>query len=199
MPKVGIEPIRRRQLIDATLQCIESHGFQGATIIRISQLAGLSSGIISHYFGGKQGVIEAAVRHLLEQLRQGLLAAVSKKTVTPHQRLNHIVAVNFSGFQQSSPAIRTWLCFWARAVHEPGLARLQAVNSRRLLSNLLYSYRQLIPNRQQAMDAARMTAAMIDGFWLRSTLSSASEADFRQAERLCRHFIEQQIQQYGEV
>ena len=70
MPKVGIEPVRKQQLIEATLKSIEVNGFQGTTIVTISRLAGMSSGIISHYFGGKQGVIQAAVRHLLEQLQQ---------------------------------------------------------------------------------------------------------------------------------
>ena len=50
MPKVGMEKVRRQQLIDATLSSIEQHGLQGTTIVTISKLAGVSSGIISHYF-----------------------------------------------------------------------------------------------------------------------------------------------------
>jgi len=57
------------QLHDATLVVIAEYGFHSATISLISKQAGLSSGIISHYFGGKQGLIEAAMRYLLEKLK----------------------------------------------------------------------------------------------------------------------------------
>lgn len=197
MPKIGIEPIRKLQLIEATLQSIEANGFQGTTILTISRLAGMSSGIISHYFGGKQGVIEAAVRHLLDQLKQGLLNRIEKAdNPSPMERLMMIVETNFSGFQQSSPATTTWLSFWGQATHNKGLARLQAVNSKRLESNLRYSFRQLIHDQDKAAEFARMTAAMIDGMWLRSTLSPPQERDFRDSERLCKEFICLQVDQF---
>ena len=69
MPKVGMEPVRRQQLIDATIESVAQRGLQGTTINTISKNAGLSSGIISHYFGGKQGLIEATVRYLLSNLK----------------------------------------------------------------------------------------------------------------------------------
>ena len=73
MPKVGMEPIRRQQLIDATIESVAQRGLQATTINSISKNAGLSSGIISHYFGGKQGLIEATVRYLLTSLKQELV------------------------------------------------------------------------------------------------------------------------------
>lgn len=198
MPKIGIEPVRKLQLIEATLKSIEANGFQGTTIVTISRLAGMSSGIISHYFGGKQGIIEAAVRHLLEQLKQGLLTRLEQgDSRDPMARLMMIVETNFSGFQQSSPATTTWLSFWGQATHDKGLARLQAVNNKRLESNLRYSFRQLIKDPIKAAEAARMTAAMIDGMWLRSTLSPEGERNFRDSERLCKEFIHLQVARFG--
>lgn len=193
MPKVGIEPIRRKQLIEATLKSIEDNGLQGTTINTISRQAGMSSGIISHYFGGKQGVIEAAIRHMLEQLKQGLLVQLreaQRQRVTPRQRLRMIVETNFTGFQRSSSTTVSWLSFWAKAVHDPQLSRLQAVNARRLYSNLLYSLKQMIACEQQARDAAASMAAMIDGMWLRSVLSQDPDASFAEAERLCKDYID---------
>ena len=61
MPKVGMEPVRRQQLIDATIESVATKGLQGTTINSISKNAGLSSGIISHYFNGKQGLIERSI------------------------------------------------------------------------------------------------------------------------------------------
>src|SRR5690606_26016496 len=67
MPKVGMQPIRRQQLIDATLSAVNELGFGETSISQIAQRAGVSTGIISHYFGGKNGLIEATMRYLLQQ------------------------------------------------------------------------------------------------------------------------------------
>lgn len=196
MARVGTEKIRKQQLIEATIKSIENHGFQGTTIMTISRQAEMSAGIISHYFGSKQGLILATIRHLLEQLKQGLLQQIAdcKQPLTPELRLQMIVDTNFDCFQQSTSVTRTWLCFWAQALHDPELARLQTVNSKRLQRNLLYSYRQIISDPDQAVLAANMTAAMIDGLWLRSSLSPASDDEFKQAEQLCKTFIASQCQ-----
>jgi TetR/AcrR family transcriptional repressor of bet genes len=190
MPKIGMRPLRKQQLIDATLASVAQYGLQNTTIITISRIAGLSSGIISHYFGGKQGLIEATVKYLLEQLKLALLERVTKEKLSAPQRLKMVIEANFTQFQCSLPATKTWLSFWAQSMHQPGLARLQQINSRRLYSNLLFSFRQVLDD-DLAAQASKQTAALIDGFWLRSALSSNPEEEFKQAEQLCKNFIDQ--------
>lgn len=95
MPKVGMKDTRRQQLIDATMASIAELGMQNTTIVSISKRAGLSSGIISHYFGGKQGLIEAALRYLLDQLGKELRERMAKTDGSPEQRLNCIIESNF--------------------------------------------------------------------------------------------------------
>lgn len=197
MPRPSMKTVRQQQLIDATLVSVERHGLHNTTINTISGLAGLSSGLISHYFGGKQGLIEATQKYLLEQLKQALLSRTSAKTMQPFERLDAIVEANFTELQRSRPVTKTWLSFWSQAMHEPGLARLQHINSQRLYSNLLFSFKKLLPNAE-AINAAKQTAAMIDGFWLRSALSTAPAKEFEQAQILCKAFIKAVCMQYGE-
>ena len=197
MPKIGMKPLRQQQLIDATLASVAEYGLQNTTIMTISRIAGLSSGIISHYFGGKQGLVEATIKYLLEQLKAALLTKVGQGKLTAEQRLMMIVEANFTDLQRSIPATKTWLSFWAQSMHAPNLARLQNINSKRLMSNLLYSYRQKL-NLQQAQQAAMQTAAMIDGFWLRSAMSAQPEQHFQHAEQLCKSFIRTQLTQNGD-
>lgn len=192
-----MQPLRKQQLINATLESVAQYGLQKTTIVTISKIAGLSSGIISHYFGGKQGLIEATVKFLLEQLKIALLERVSDQTLTAPERLKMIVEANFTQLQRSIPATKTWLSFWAQSMHEPGLARLQNINSKRLYSNLLFSFRQIV-DEDLALIASKQTAAMIDGFWLRSALSPNPEEEFKQAQQLCKNFIDDLIKQYGD-
>ena len=91
MPIVGVKDTRKQQLIDATMASIAELGLMNTTIISISRRAGLSSGIISHYFGGKQGLIEAALRYLLDLLGKELRQRLARTDGTPEQRLQCIV------------------------------------------------------------------------------------------------------------
>ena len=144
MPKVGMEPIRRQQLIDATLESVAEVGLHATTINSISKRAGLSSGIISHYFGGKQGLIEATVRFLLNNLKTSLISK-TQQPCSAEERLMFIVEANFSIIQQQTSSTKTWLSFWAQSMHDEQLHRLQTVNAKRLYSNLAFSFKTLMP------------------------------------------------------
>jgi TetR/AcrR family transcriptional repressor of bet genes len=182
MPKVGMESLRRQQLIDATIHVVAEVGLKGATINLISKRAGMSSGIISHYFGSKQSLIEASVQYLLSQLK------IEHSPDNPYDRLMKIVDLNFSGIQRADASTRTWLSFWGQSMHDPKLYRLQEINKRRLVSNLRYSFKQLL-DPKTAHDAAEVTAALIDGFWLRCALSRANQEKFSQAKEYCKKYI----------
>ncbi|MBZ0334348.1 transcriptional regulator BetI [Marinobacter sp. AL4B] len=192
MARIGVETIRRQQLIDATLQVIEEHGFQGATVGKIAAIADLSVGIVSHYFGGKQGLLEATMRRLLSSLQKDVSKLMADRPNTPRERLMAIVDANFSGVQTHAQSSKTWLAFWTQAMHSPDLMRLQRVNERRLLSNLMFYLRQLMPE-PQVRSTAQTIAALIDGFWLRAAMSEG-RIEPSQAVTLCKTYIDQAIQ-----
>lgn len=195
MPKVGMEPMRRQQLIDATIEVIADVGLRGATINLISRRAGMSSGIISHYFGSKQALIEATVRYLLTGLKHALIERVIP-TTTPEQRLMLIIEANFARLQQLSDTTKTWLSFWAQSMHDVELHRLQNVNSKRLLSNLTSSFKKLM-NDEDAKLSAQLCAAMIDGLWLRAVLSKSDQDQFNHSEQLAKNYVSSLIKLYG--
>lgn len=165
MPKVGMGPIRRQQLMDATLFSVGSVGLPDTTVALISKQAGVSSGIISHYFGGKDELLEATMRQLLKRLQTGISLRLSSAQ-TARESLYAIIDGNFSVDQTDTSATRAWLSFWAHALHHPDLRRLQKVNQFRLQSNLRFWLKQLT-TQQEAFRIAESLAAVIDGLWLR--------------------------------
>ena len=133
MPKLGMQSIRRRQLIDATLEAINEVGMHDATIAQIARHAGVSTGIISHYFRDKNGLLEATMRDITSQLRDAVLNRLhALPQGSAELRLQAIVGGNFDETQVSSAAMKAWLAFWASSMHQPMLYRLQQVSSRRL-------------------------------------------------------------------
>ncbi|WEY42907.1 MULTISPECIES: transcriptional regulator BetI [Paraburkholderia] len=188
MPKVGMREVRRAQLIDATLLTIDEAGLAGTTLASVAQRANISTGIVSHYFGDKDGLLEATMRHILRDL----WAATRRRRIAAkpqaRARLRAVVAANFDVSQVSGPVMKTWLAFWSQSMHEPALRRLQHVNTRRLYSNLCAEFAKALP-RSAARRAASGLAAMIDGLWLRGALSG-DPFDTRAALRLANDYID---------
>ena len=54
MPKVGMEPVRRKALVDATLRAVGDHGSLTVTMSEIARHAGVSPALAHHYFGSKE-------------------------------------------------------------------------------------------------------------------------------------------------
>ncbi|AYA39549.1 transcriptional regulator BetI [Xenorhabdus nematophila] len=192
MPKIGMQSIRKQQLIDATLTVVNEIGMQEASIAQIARKAGVSNGIISHYFKDKNGLLEATMRYLLNQLGMAVARRLRLlDNATPAQRLKAIVEGNFDSSQTSSAAMKTWLAFWASSIHQPNLYRLQQVNERRLYSNICVEFRRALP-KTEARLAAQGLAALIDGIWLRSALTS-KPFDIEGAFKITIDYIEQKL------
>lgn len=192
MPKLGMQTLRRRQLIDATLEAINEVGMHDATIAQIARRAGVSTGIISHYFKDKNGLLEATMRDITSQLRYAVLHRLhALQGARAELRLRAIVAGNFDETQISHAAMKAWLAFWASSMHQPMLYRLQQVASKRLLSNIVYEFMRELP-REQAQQAGYGLAALIDGLWLRAALSG-KPFNLSLAQALTTHFISQHL------
>ena len=169
MPKLGMREIRRAQLIDATLHTIDQSGLAGATLASVAQRASTSTGIVSHYFGDKDGLLEATMRHVLRSLWQGTARRRKAAKPDPRSKLRAVVAANFDVEQVNGPVMKTWLAFWSESMHKPELRRLQHVNTRRLYSNLCADFARSL-TKPAARRAASGLAALIDGLWLRGAL-----------------------------
>ncbi len=191
MPKVGMQPIRRSQLIHATLQAVDQVGMD-ASIALIARLAGVSNGIISHYFQDKNGLLEATMRHLMSALS---LAVRDRRQLledqSPRAQIRVIIEGNFDESQVNGPAMKTWLAFWASSMHQPSLRRLQRINDHRLYSNICCEFRRVMPV-SEARIAARGLAALIDGLWLRGALSGKA-FDIQQALHIAYDYLDQQL------
>lgn len=70
MPKIGMEPIRKKQVINATLECIAEAGFERLTIESVAKKAGISKGVVSYYFKGKKNLILQSFRAFLDYYNQ---------------------------------------------------------------------------------------------------------------------------------
>ena len=172
MPKVGMEPLRRRALIDATISAIGERGSLDVTMSEIAGRAGVSSALAHHYFGAKDELLQATMRHLLAELSADTRHALAA-TETPHQRVSAIIAVSFSDKQFQPETIAAWLSFYVEAQKTTALRRLLRIYARRLHSNLMSGLASLMP-RPRADQTAEGIAALIDGLYIRRALKDGT-------------------------
>lgn len=171
MPKLGMEPIRRAALVDATIIEIGRAGSLDVTVSQIARRAGMSSALAHHYFGGKDQIFLAAMRHTLRlysaEIRGALIMAEN-----PDARVRAIVRASFSPSNFKPEVIAAWLNFYVLAQSSDEASRLLHVYQRRIKSNLAHGLRPIVGDR--AGHVAERMAALIDGVYLRLGLGHST-------------------------
>ena len=177
MPKLGMEPIRRAALVKATIDEIGQAGSLDVTVAQIARRAGMSSALAHHYFGGKDQIFLAAMRHTLSLYSAEVRGALAMAK-GPRARTEAIIRAGFSSSNFRREVIAAWLNFYVLAQSDDGACRLLSIYQRRLHSNLVFNLRALIGPR--AGEATTRIAGLIDGLYLREALgcgpSSGDEA-----------------------
>ena len=171
MPKVGMEPVRRKALVDAAMRVIGDHGSLTVTMSEIAKQAGVSPALAHHYFGSKEQLLIETVRVHLQRLRDSVVTALRAAT-TPREKLSAVIRVSFQADQFAPETIAAWLAFYAEAQRSEETRRFLVIYARRLHSNLVANLKALCP----AEDAGRIAegaTAMIDGLYIRQSLKSA--------------------------
>jgi TetR/AcrR family transcriptional regulator, transcriptional repressor of bet genes len=167
MPKVGMEPIRRASLIKATIAEIGAVGSLEVTVSRIARRAGMSSALAHHYFGSKEAIFLAAMRHVLTlygaEVRGALAAAEG-----PEARARAVIRASFTPTSFRQEVVAAWLNFYVLAQTQDLARRLLNIYQTRLHSNLRHALRPVLGPR--AVTVARQIAVMIDGAYLHAAL-----------------------------
>lgn len=174
MPKLGMAPIRRKQLVEAAIAVIHEQGFAHATVARIARRAGVSAGMVHHYFQDKDDLLFTTMRHLLAELRADAVIRLAHAS-EPRQRLRAIIDACFGEAQFDEQVFSAWLALYGNARQSDRLRSILAIYHRRLRSSLLHELRRLLPD-PEARRLADGIAAMIDGLWLRYALTGKPDA-----------------------
>ena len=171
MPKVGMEPIRRAALVEATIAEIGEAGSLDVTVSRIAKRAGMSSALAHHYFGSKDDMFLAAMRQILRDYSAEVRGHLAQAT-TPLARAEAIIRANFARSCFDPSTVSAWMTFYSQAQTNPAALHLLRLYQRRLRSNLTHALRPL--SDQPRRDADTL-AALIDGLYIRAALTAPGE------------------------
>ena len=185
----SIEDTRRRQLVEVTIDSLAELGFVGTTLAQIAARAGVSPGLVAHYFGDKDGLLDAAFRSLARRVGNQVRARL-RHVSTPRARIQAIIDANLAPEEFEQRTGTAWLAFWGQVL------QVQALEARAIglsAAHLVESAQRSAANwcrAEEAQPLAAMIAAMIDGVWLRAALSGWREADSESARALLTAFVD---------
>ncbi|CUH87228.1 transcriptional regulator BetI [Phaeobacter sp. CECT 5382] len=169
MGRKRIRDIRNEELIEATIVAVHERGYSVVTMAEIAREAGASAASINYYFGSKEGLMEATMRHLLRKLRHAMIEGYAKAD-TPKERLYAVMDANFSDALFTVPQCSIWMQFWANAPYSPRLSRLHRINRSRVSSHVRAELTNLLP-ADRVETARRALQCYMDGVWLQAAQS----------------------------
>jgi len=176
------EAERREDLILATLDCIAEFGIQGATVRQIATRAGVTGGLIRHYFAGKDQMLQEAYRKVMTGMTEIAIQAAAEGD-TARARLQRFVVANVTPPVTDPRTLSLWAAFISHIQTDPSFAAIHRENYLAFLAaleGLLSAYfqeegREL--GQTECRGFAISLSALVDGLWLEGTLAADMFSD----------------------
>lgn len=168
--------VRRQALIDATAKCLAEKGAGGTSVRSICAAAGVSSGLLTHYFDGVDALILATYREVGRRVGSAMDEAVAAAGDDPHDRLRTFLQANFLPPVLDADLLATWIAFWSLIKSNPDIAAAHAAiyaASRAQLERLIAAAAPAFAPDRIRMKAIGLTA-LVDGLWLELCLDASS-------------------------
>lgn len=175
--------VRRQALIDATALCLAELGAAGTSVRAICSRAGVSSGLLTHYFEGVDALILATYRDVCARVACAQEQAVAQAGQAPRQQLHAYVLANFQPPILDADLLATWIAFWSLVRSNPAMsdAHAELYGAGRIRMEALLQAAAMEVSSAQIRLAAIGLTALVDGLWLELCLDpsnfSADEAD----------------------
>jgi len=159
---------RKRQLIEATMDCIDKLGLSQTTLARIAERAGVSQGNVVFHFHNKETLLDQTLRHLDEEYKSNWQQALAAAPAEPYAQLRALIASSFTAKICNRRKIGVWFAFWGESRSRPKYMRVCGANDK-AFSDQVLQLCEAIEAGSEARLSASTTAfsieGMINGLW----------------------------------
>lgn len=174
MPKVVDHAVRRAELVDAAWRVIAAEGLEAATMRRIAEAAGCTTGRVTHYFDSKDDVLVAALREVHRRAGERMIRHIGGADAA--SVLLEVLLEALPVDEDRQLEWKVWLAFWGRAAADERLRHEQEqryTEWRGLLDKLVRRARPGVAaaDRRTAVD---LIAGAIDGLGIQAVLEPAA-------------------------
>jgi TetR/AcrR family transcriptional repressor of bet genes len=190
--RAGTRELRRRQLIEATIDSIAKRGFAETKMADVAEGAGLSQGIVNFHFKSKDTLFEETLRFLAEEYRESWKAALAKAGDDPAERLAAMIRNDFDPKVCNRKKIAVWYAFWGEAKSRPTYLALCDAGDQEFNAEMTRLCALLIEQGEyQNRDPGQLAdglCALTNGLW-QDFLISPRSISRSSAKQICLAFL----------
>ncbi len=166
------EEKRRESLIAAAQELVAEGGPKAATVRAIAERAGVTAGLIRHYFASKEELSQAAYRALMDTMTDNTSHVLDDAPVDPLARLAVFVWASLRPPVVDGKSVALWAGFIHQVRSDPallGVHQASYLRFRDVLQGLIGDL-QRSANPDQLRAEAIACNAVIDGLWLEGSV-----------------------------
>ncbi len=114
MPRPAHPEQRRAEVVQGAFKLLARDGVEGFSMRGVAHEAGCTIGLINHWFGSKDELIDAALAQAIEE-------ALSRSSQMTNGEMETGLAEFLPLDETRTAELRIWLAFWALAISRPEL------------------------------------------------------------------------------
>jgi AcrR family transcriptional regulator len=180
-------------MLRATISSIAKDGVSGASVDRITARAGVTRGLVRHYFGSKDTLLLEAFNLLAHDFRKmlGMVYDPDRTETRPELRLRSAIPPMFEGLRVGPERQYAWFGFWALARSHKEIAEANRELYREIIDHLVALITEVAALRGVDVDAAlagRTLAAILEGAWVHCGFGIPG-ASIAEAEHMCFDYL----------
>lgn len=163
------EEKRREDLINAAMQLVAEGGPEAATVRAIAARAGVTPGLIRHYFHSKEELTHACYRQVMDDMTATAMRACDLVPETdPTARLAAFIAANFRPPVMTPRMVAVWAGYMHLGRNDPAIRDIHEatyLGYRDRLQSLISALPRPTDPARDRRDAIACNA-LIDGLWV---------------------------------
>jgi len=177
-PKRGVAPLRRAEIVRATIRCLARDGYSGVTMKRVAREARVSQGILHYYYADKRAILVAALETVTADLDRRVALAQARGGRGARARLLALVGACMRLAVEERAFWIVFVEFWGEMMHDRRLreinAALYARMRRQIGAVVAHGIRAGVFRRVDVLRAAAVILAVVDGISLQLTFDPAA-------------------------
>lgn len=183
---------RRRLMLQGARDSLAKYGAQGTGVREICKDMGVSPGLLTHYFDGKDSLFLEAYLDMAQQYIAEVRAITRKTELGAEARLKQLFQLYFSNEWSNDDVIGTYTGFWSLSQTNPALkaAFEETFQEQRAAFELLIQ--DLIEERSISLDSntfATFLLVFLEGVWFESCLNPKA-VDKEKTQAFCWDWLE---------
>lgn len=171
----------RNALIQATVSCLKEFGLHGTSVRRIAEKGGVTPGLLTHHFSGKEALIIETYRVASLDMLAAFMNRVEQSGDDPTARLYAFIDASFLPQNMDAGQLKMWLGFWTLVLTDDSAALMHQQmdqHYQQALADLLKAACDHQNNQLSAESVTRLSvalSALLDGLWLNGCLNPGPE------------------------